>query len=560
MTVAEMARRLRRAGRSSGTRTRPLAIAAAMAGAALSVSATGPAAAAPSASSDSRTSQSRVSGRPTLSTGIGVDPANLGSLSAITRIVGAQDAWLQGWTGRGVDVAVVDTGVARVPGLNQPGQVVDGPDLSFDAATGGPLGVDAYGHGTFMAGVIAGRDAGVTASAAGCATCLNANGYSTTASYVGVAPEARIVNVKVGAADGAADVTQVIAAVDWVTQHAHDPGMNIRVLNLSYGTTSTQRYLVDPLAQAVEQAWAHGIVVVASAGNDGNSAVELADPAYDPFVLAAGGLDPGRVLDATDDKVASFAEHGTAARPVDVLAPAVSVVGLRVPGGYVDGLVTNRGRLGERFQRGSGTSQAAAVVSGLAALVLQRYPWATPDQVKALVNGTARALPRGNMATDDAKTLAYSGHGTANAADAVTSALPGLTSSRQSFPSSTGTGTLDATRNGVFVTDGGMDLIGQRDVFGRPFDSTLMARLQVAAAAWNGGVWNGSRWSGDYWTASGWSSSRWSGSRWSGGTWDGSRWSGGTWSGSRWSGGTWDGSRWSGSRWSGSRWSLAGWS
>lgn len=491
--------------------------------------------------------------------GIGIDPGDLGSLSAVTRMVGAQDAWAAGWTGLGVDVAVIDTGVARVPGLDQ-GQVVDGPDLSFDAATGGPTGVDAYGHGTFMAGIIAGRDAGVTSSAAGCTTCMNGSGFSTTDSYVGVAPRARIVNVKVGAWDGAADVTQLIAAIDWVTQHAHDPGMNIRVLNLSYGTASAQAAAVDPLAQAVEQAWKHGITVVVSAGNDGKKAPELAAPAYDPYVIAVGGLDPKNKLEASDDKVAKFAEHGTAERPVDVIAPAVSLVGLRVPGGYVDTLSSNSGQVGDRFQRGSGTSQAAAVVSGVAALLHQRYPQAGPDQIKALLDGTANTLPKGNKAADDPKTLAYSGHGTVNAAAAVAAALPDAAAVQQTWTASSGTGTLDANRNGCVVISDGVALTGQRDVFGRTFDAAAMATQQVSATSWSGGVWNGSRWSGDTWTASGWEGSRWSGSRWSGTTWEGALWSGGTWDGSRWSGSGWAGSRWSDGSWDGSRWSFDSWS
>ncbi len=488
----------------------------------------------------------------------GVDPGDTGSLSAITRIVGAQAAWEHGLTGLGVDVAVIDTGVARVSGLDQPGQVIDGPDLSFDAATGAPPGVDAYGHGTFMAGIIAGRDPGVTTSATGCVSCLNSSGLSTTAAYVGVAPQSRIVNVKVGAADGASDVTQVIAAVDWVVQHAHDPGMNIRVLNLSYGTDSAQPYTADPLAQAVEQAWAHGIVVVVSAGNEGKKAPQLADPAYDPYVIAVGGLDPRGTLDTSKDKVAAFAEHGTTARPVDVIAPAVSVLGLRVPGSYVDTLTDNHGQVGDRFQRGSGTSQAAAVVSGVAALVVQKYPQATPDQVKALLDGTATPLSKGNKSADDPKTLLYSGHGIVDAAAATTA--PALPEAVQSYPSSTGSGTLDQTRNGVYVSDAGIDLTGQQDIFGQPFDSAAIATSQAAARAWTGGIWNGSRWSGDTWTASGWAATNWSGSRWSGSRWSSTSWSGSRWSGSRWSSTNWSGSRWSGSRWSGSRWSSAGWS
>ena len=166
---------------------------------------------------------------------------------------------------------MIDTGVARVPGLNATGKVIDGPDLSFDSPATAMRGVDAFGHGTHMASIIAGRDSTAVASATGCTTCLNASGYSDTTKFVGVAPNARIINVKVGAADGATDVSQVIAAIDWVTQHAKDPGMNIRVLNLSFGTESLQAYTVDPLAQAAEQAWKRGIIVVAAAGNDGRA-------------------------------------------------------------------------------------------------------------------------------------------------------------------------------------------------------------------------------------------------------------------------------------------------
>ena len=481
---------------------------------------------------------SPASARSKAPTETGLEPTHSGSPSAITRIIGAQTAWERGLTGRGVDVAVIDTGVTRVPGLNQPGQVIDGPDLSFDAGTGGPPGVDAFGHGTFMAGIIAGRDAGVSASAVGCSACRNASGYSDTSAYVGVAPQARIVNVKVGAADGASDITQVIAAVDWVTQHAHDPGMNIRVLSLSYGIDSAQPYTVDPLAQAVEQAWHHGILVVVSAGNEGRAAPQLADPAYDPYVIAVGGLDSRKPDTTSDDTVATFAQHGTAERPVDVIAPAVSVLGLRVPGSFVDSMHSNKGRVGDRFQRGSGTSQAAAAVSGAAALLLERYPQATPDQVKALLSNTATPLAKGNHAADDPKTIHYSGRGTINVAAAAAAPLPNAV---QSFPVSTGTGPLDLTRNGSYVVDAGVALTGQQDIFGQPFDSAAMAASQAAGRSWTGGIWNGSRWSGDDWTATGWAGDDWEGSRWSG-----SRWSDDEWEGSRWSDDDWSGSRWSG--------------
>ena len=127
-----------------------------------------------------------------------------------------------------------------------------------------------FGHGTFMASIIAGHEPGVNPTA------------GDSKSYMGVAPDARLVSVKVADARGATDVSQVIAGIDWVVQHAHDPGLNIRVLNLSFGTDSAQSYRVDPLAYAAEVAWNAGIVVVVSAGNGGPTDTGLTMPAADP--------------------------------------------------------------------------------------------------------------------------------------------------------------------------------------------------------------------------------------------------------------------------------------
>jgi len=492
---------------------------------------------------------------------LGYDPSDTGSSSSITQLIGAQDAWVKGYTGAGVDVAVIDTGVTPVTGLDDAGKVITGPDLSFDAVSSTTPGLDLYGHGTFMASLIAGRDAS-TVTDKKCARCLNSSLYSDPGRFTGVAPDARIIDVKVGASDGAADVSQVIAAIDWVVQHAKDPGFNIRVLNLSFGADSNQSYLIDPLAFAAEQAWRRGIVVVASAGNEGKTQDELASPAYDPFVIAVGGLDSHGTMVRDDDSVAEFAQNGTVARPVDVVAPGVSTIGVRVPGSFVDNLPNNLGKVGTRFQRGSGTSQAAAIVSGVAALVVQKNPKATPDQVKALITSTAASL-RPIVVTDhlkdEAKALGmsvddyvamltwrnrtYGGSGVPSAIAAL-SQSPSSTAKQYYLPS-LGGGSLEATRGGVHVVNAaGVPLTGELDIFGTSFVSSTMASAEASGTAWNGGIWNGSRWSGD----------AWSGSRWSTAEWTGTDWSGSRWSGSRWSGSDWSGAEWSGSRWSGAGW------
>jgi serine protease AprX len=128
--------------------------------------------------------------------------------------------------------------------------------------------------------------------------------------YLGIAPDARIVNVEVADAEGTVDVSQVIAAIDWVVQHRTANGMNIRVLNLFFGTDGIQAYQLDPLAYAVEQAWKQGIAVVVARGNDGNSS-QLRNPALNPFVIAVGAVSTGTSHDTKDDHVPSWTSCGT---------------------------------------------------------------------------------------------------------------------------------------------------------------------------------------------------------------------------------------------------------
>jgi serine protease AprX len=495
---------------------------------------------------------------------LGYDSAETSSLSAITRITGAQAMWSAGFAGKGVDVAVIDTGVTRVPGLDRAGKVIDGPDLSFDSIEPTLVSRDAFGHGTHMAGIIAGSDVAPGTSTKGCGTCLGKSAYTDTTKFVGVAPEARIINVKVGAYDGATDVSQVIAAIDWVVQHRNDPGFKIRVLNLSFGTDSLQSSTLDPLVQAAEVAWKSGIVVVAAAGNDGLLTSSLANPAISPTIIAVGASDPMGTLTTADDIIPSFAQHGSLTRGVDVVAPGVSVIGLRVPGSFVDQYVTT-GKVGSRFQRATGTSQANAVVSGLAALLLSKYPTATPDMIKSYLRASGQPMalvdPTWLFATEVNNW--YSGSGTANVAGAVT--LTKLPAAIAPTPTGTGLGTLEGARGSAHVSIESNTLTGERDIFGSPWVATKMAASTSATTTWTGGTWNGARWTGDgwsgarwtntVWTNNSWAGARWSGARWTMMVWDGARWTGARWSGARWTSGTWQGARWTGARWSDLGWS-----
>jgi serine protease AprX len=460
------------------------------------------------------------------------------SMAAITKDAGTTPWWASGTTGAGVDVALIDTGVAPVEGLSVPGKIIYGPDLSLESQSPNLRHLDTNGHGTFMAGVIAGRDSAM----------VRPYQSAPASQYRGMAPDARIVSLKVGTADGGVDVTQVIAAINWVIDHKRDNGLNIRVLNLSYGTNSTQVSRIDPLSFAVERAWRSGIVVVAAAGNTGyqrgKGAPGLADPAYNPYVIGVGGYDSMGTQRLTDDIVGVYSASsrgcGQCKNP-DFLAMGSHVQGLRVPNSYLDA-THSEGRLGDRYFRGSGTSQAAAMVSGAVALVLQRHPTLTPDEVKRYITSTAK-----KVATFDVQAQ--------GAGELNLTALGGKTPTafEQRFTESDGSGSVEASRGLDHLTRDGVVLSGEKDIFGKPFLAS------TAGSTWSGGMWNGSTWSGSTWSGSTWSGSTWSGSTWSGSTWSGSTWSGSTWSGSTWSGSSWSGSSWSGSSWSGSSWSGGSW-
>ncbi|MCU1427822.1 MAG: peptidase and in kexin sedolisin [Actinomycetia bacterium] len=449
---------------------------------------------------------------------LGYDPsADEGSLYEITQIIGAQDSWKAGYTGQGIDVALIDTGVSPVPGLTS-GNVVNGPDLSFDSQDPTLTNLDGFGHGTHMASLIAGRDAPAAPAA-----------YADPTVFTGVAPDARVVSIKIGAADGAADVSQVIAGIDWVVQHRHEPGFNIRVLSLSFGTDSTQDYRIDPLAYAAERAWRAGIVVVVAGGNDGTSRKVLADPAMDPLVLAVGASDPGGTITPSDDTVPSFATRGNTRRHVDLVAPGVHVLGLRSPGSYVDTQYPDA-QVGTRFVRGSGTSQATAITAGAVALFLQRYPTATPDQVKRAF--MLKAVPLKSVR------FTYRGSGSVQVRRAELGKLD-RNASQPLTLDGTGIGSIEKARGSAHVTDGDVELTGEQDIFGAPWIGSLWATAAGLGTSWTDGTWNGNAWTGTGWSGSSWTSQTWAPATWTMSTWAGRRWTNDDWTGRRWTGGAW---------------------
>ena len=450
-------------------------------------------------------------------------------MSDVTAAMGANRLWNYGIDGSGIGVALIDSGVAPVEGLTAPGKVVNGPDLSFESQVDDYVHLDTYGHGTHMAGIIAGRD-------------------TTGTAFRGVAPGAHIVSLKVASREGATDVSQVIAAIDWVVQHRNDPGMNIRVLSLSYGTDAWQDRRSDPLSAAVEAAWRNGIVVVVAGGNDGSERPALVNPATNPFVLAVGADDLAGTVGASDDVIAPFSSRGSSSRYVDVVAPGVSIASLRDPGSTIDEAHPTA-VVGERFFRGSGTSQAAAAAAGAAALLLDARPTLNPDQVKALLKATAT--------TTSSTSARAQGTGRINVDLAARSYVPSLW--KQGWTPSTGTGTLEGARGSEHLSDDGVELRGEVDIMGQPWSGATWAPKAFSGTAWTGGTWNGVEWTGDCLCSTTWSGSSWTGKRWTGSAWTGKRWTDYSWTSDAWTGKRWTGKRWTGETWTGKRWTGSSW-
>src|SRR3989449_424741 len=337
------------------------------------------------------------------------------ALDLAASAVNANMAWQFGWDGTGVGIAVIDSGIVSAADLTYSNSSANNPRIVYSQnfADSSANTSDLYGHGTHVAGILAGN-------------ATNSTGQNYSASFKGIAPNALLINLRALDQNGSGTDSTVIAAIQQAinlkTQY------NIRVINLSLGHPVYESYTLDPLCQAVEAAWKAGIVVVAAAGNYGRDNSmgtkgygTIASPGNDPYVITVGAMKTNDTLYTSDDTIASYSSKGPTlvdhlVKP-DLVAPGNQVISLLAPNStlplsYPKTLVSSSlyetigssGKSGDYFML-SGTSMAAPVVSGAAALLIQQHPSMTPDQVKARLMKTAtKALNLFSVGTD-AKTL-----------------------------------------------------------------------------------------------------------------------------------------------------------
>jgi len=304
--------------------------------------------------------------------------------------VNTRDLHASGIRGRDVGVAIIDTGYWKLDSLDKDSAGNGRVAVQYDAVTNvaqaawTSSSTDSNGHGTHITSLIA------------------SSRKDPTGNYFGVAPDARIISIKAFSEDGSSSYATVIRGIDWVVSHKQS--YNIRVLNMSLGAPAHSRYWDDPLNKAVMRAWQSGIVVVVSAGNSGPLPQTVGVPGNVPYVITVGAMTDNYTSSKTDDRLASFSAAGPTfegfVKP-DLVAP----------GGHVWGFMATYQKIavdhptfmnnGDFFTM-SGTSQSAAVVSGVAALVLYANPGLTPDQVKC------RIIASGQPAVNSDGSLAYS--------------------------------------------------------------------------------------------------------------------------------------------------------
>lgn len=294
--------------------------------------------------------------------------------SVVTEQVDATYVHNRGNFGDGVTIGFLDTGLEQLPGLSTD---LDGRDKAwgtYDAIndTVSNHGIEESGHGTHVASIAVNSD------------------FDVNGQIYGVAPNAAHVGIKAFDAEGKASYADVIRGIGWALQVKDQ--INLRVLNMSFSGPVRSNYWDDPLNRAVMKAWQSGVVVVASSGNKGPDPMSIGVPGNVPYIITVGAMtDDYTAFNYSDDKVASFSGAGPTAEGFvkpDIIAP----------GGHISGLMSFDSRIvidhpefhdGGRYFEMSGTSQAAAVVSGVVALILSDNPALTPDQVKCRIMDSA---------------------------------------------------------------------------------------------------------------------------------------------------------------------------
>jgi serine protease AprX len=430
--------------------------------------------------------------------------------------------------GAGVTIAVLDTGVSDTPALNRASsRLVDGVDTSRlqsggDARTSGTFN-DGYGHGTFMANLIAGGPVDQVSGRRA----------------LGVAPGARVVVVKVADDRGATSLSQVLAGMDWVAAQAP----KIQVVNIAL---SHQRpngaYGADPLTAGVEHLVAGGLVVVAAAGNTPG---EVGDPGMAPQALTVGAAD---LTDGSDDgnngngnnendnnaSVADFSGSANVAgvRKPDLVSSGVGLLSI-LPSRSVIARAHPEALQDNGLYRGSGTSESTAVTSGAVAVLLSNNPDARLTDVKPALRVAADEIDGGRA----------QGNGLLDVSNALKDLRRYV---RNGGDNANGEDSLDvATWKANSWLHGGWE---------KWLSKAWSANSWAADGSWSANSWSANSWSSDNWSANSWAANSWAANSWAANSWAANSWSANSWSANSWAANSWSANSWSAGSWADQSW------
>ncbi len=276
-------------------------------------------------------------------------------------------AWNSNITGKGITTAVIDTGIHPHADLINPENRI----LAFKDFVGNKKEpYDDNGHGTHVAGDI------------------GSNGLQSGGLYKAPAYNSNLVGVKVLNKIGSGKLSTIISGIDWCVENKNN--FNIRIICMSLGSEATGSYKSDLLCEAAEAAWRSGIVVCVAAGNEGPKSGTIASPGIDPVIITVGAADDKNTPDFSGDTIADFSSRGPTVDNLekpDLIAPGVNIVSLRSPGSYLDKNYKSN-RVGDYYFSLSGTSMATPICCGSVALLLEKNPLLTPDQVKNIITKT----------------------------------------------------------------------------------------------------------------------------------------------------------------------------
>jgi serine protease AprX len=416
-----------------------------------------------------------------------------------------REAWDLGYTGAGIGVAVVDSGVSTDRDFSSLSKISFNPNSNTVN--------DVYGHGTHVAGIIGG------------------NGTDSGGQYKGIAPGVHLLGLKISDETGMAYESDTVDALHWIFEHKDQ--YNIRVVNLSIQSTVMQSYNDSPLNAAAEILWLNGIVVVAASGNwEGSEYFPVyAAPANDPFIITVGATDEKGTTRIRDDAIASFSAEGETQdfflKP-EIYAPGKDIISVLSKDSSWDVEHPDRVVFSGQFFRISGTSMAAPMVSGAAALLLQAEPNLTPDQVKYRLMNAAESV------SNNPYLNVYEALTTPTTESANQGIVPHQLLAKMALIA-------------YWSSQNGEETIDWASV---DWDAVNWDAVDWDAVNWNAVNWNAVNWNAVNWNAVNWNAVNWNAVNWNAVNWNAVNWNAVNWNAVNWNAVNWDAAiKWTAVNW-----------